>query len=231
MAAGLVIVLALAWPAALPAQRQFPADARHTGMVQLGPYTVFPENRPDNGVYLNNRLLLSLPRQTIIQILPLPAEGRFAYLARAEDGKVQFGASVLPADAPPRIVAVSPGFYHAVLTLGGVVYKKLYRVVQERSIVDLLPISRTADGMTAGPKGVAFYHVATAEDKGPAGQSVKTFGIGLHLMLFAEDQVRHLNHGVVNTLPRLDLKWLDDQRLEYKLADGRGEVLSVAQFQ
>jgi hypothetical protein len=118
-----------------------------------------------------------------------------------------------------------------VLTLGGVVYKKLYRVVQERAIVDQLPISRTADGMTAGHTGVAFYHVAIAEDKGPPGQTVKEFRIGLHLALFADDQVRHLNHGIVNALPRIDLKWLDDQRIEYKLADGRGEVLSVAQFQ
>ena len=56
-------------------------------------------------------------------------------------------------------------------------------------------------------------------------------GLGLHLVLFEEDGPRHLNYAVHNTLPKLALRWLDAARIEFRLANGNTEVLSVAQFQ
>lgn len=234
-ALALAALLAAVWLAAVPADaraaEQYPSSPNHRGVAPFDPYLVFPENRPGNGVYLDNRLVFSDPGLTIVDVLPLPVQGRFVYYALEAGGQERLGVSVKPNDAQPRITAVAPGFYHAVMVLDGVVYKKMYRII-EQNILDLLPNSKTADGAVAGPTGVAFYHVATVireeQEDGGGGQS---FGLRLHLALYDDERPRHLNYLVTNALPRVKIGWLDDTRLEIGLADGRTEVLSVAQFQ
>jgi len=218
-------------PLPVAAAKRFPAGPQHKGMVTTGTVTVFPENRPGNAVYLNNRMILSVPQQTITSVTPLPQEGRFVYLARDEEGQVRLHLYLLPIDPSPRITAVAPDYYHVVMVIGGVVYKKFYRVVQKSTVVDLLPQSKTADGMAVGAPGIVFYHVANVRDRPGDGPPTKEFGLVLHLMLFEEDAPRSLNYAIYNTLPRLELRWLDAARIEFRLANGSTEVLSVSQFQ
>ena len=217
-------------PRTAEAAEQLPSSPNHRGISRYDPYLVFPENRQGNGVYFNNKLVLEAREKSIVDVLPLSVEGRFIYYARDVEGNGTLGAHVKPADRPPRVRAVASGFYHVVLVLNGVVFKKLYRIV-DSSILDLLPNSKTADGAIAGPGGVVFYHVASATREENDGQTGSTFGLRLHLALFDEERSRHLDYMITNALPRLTMGWLDDTRIEIGLADGRTEILSVSQFQ
>lgn len=222
------MALAASGAAAGPA---LPTDGEHKGIVAAGPYQIFPENRPGNGIYLNKQLLVSSPGNTIIQILPMPREGRFVYLTRNEAGRSVVAVRLAASDPPPRLRRLADGLYYAVMVIEEVVYKKVYRVVQDGTIVDVLPRSKTADGITPGKSGLLFYHVAGAETIEQDGKTIYQFALRLHLLMYQEERLRNLDYPVINTLPRLKLAWKNDASVEYTLADGRVEVLSTAQFQ
>jgi len=223
-----VAALLLASPAT--GVEQFPSGPKFRGTVKFEQYAVFPENRPGNGVYLNSILLYSVDGQTIQDVLPLTLEGRFVFLA--DNGQEQtLGVRVVEElDKPPRIKPVGKGLFHVVLVLDGVVYKKLYRVIESK-IYDLLPSSKTADGAEAGLNGVTFYHITSAEKEETESGSRSIFGMKLHVVLYEDERVHSLGHNIRNTLPSLDLKWVDEKTISYKLADGTIEELSLAQFQ
>lgn len=212
------------------AAEQFPASQDHQGIVSFAPYVVFPENRPGNGIYLDDNLILNEPGLTIQDVLPLPATGRFVYLSRDGEGQSYLKVYTTTADRKARIRNVTSGFYHTVVVLDGVVFKKVYRVVEEK-LLDLLPVSKTADGVVAGPVGVLFYHVASAVREDENGSTKSAFGLRLHLSLYEEERTRHLDYLIVNGLPKVNMTWLDDTRIEIGLSDGRNQVLSVSQFQ
>jgi len=228
--AALLFLLGAATPAF--SVQEYPGNPTHRGVVAYDVYEIFPENRPGNAVYLQRKLLLSLAGETIRHVVPLPKPGRFAYLAADAAGKTRVGVFVQAQDKVARVNEVATDFFHAVVTLDGVVYKKLFRVLDSRTVVDLLSASKTADGAVAGPRGVAFYHVSSTVD----GDSIpnsneKQFGLQLHVALYEEDQVRHYSFSILNALPQLTLAWNDAEHLTYTLADGRSEVLSLSQFQ
>lgn len=216
------------WSRAAHAAQEFPGDPEHRGVVTIGDYQIFPENRPGNAVYQDNRLVFSVPGETLVQIIPLPQPGRFIYLTKDSEGTARLGALLATSEPEPRITAIGESFYHAVMVMDGVVYKKLYRIQNDLSVVDLLPSSKTADGMTLGPGGVLFYHVASAQ-RTDDGDTV--FGLRLHLAPSDDEPTRHLAYPIMNTLPRLELDWTDANRIRYRLADGREGALSVSQFQ
>ena len=212
------------------AAEQFPSSPNHRGLAPYDPYVVFPENRPGNGIYLDNQLVFETPDLTIVDVLPLPVQGRFAYYALNAQGGGTLGVSGKGSDAKPHITEIAPGFFHATMVLDGVVYKKMYRII-DQNILDLLPSSKTPDGAVAGPVGVVFYHVATTERIEENGQPKSVFGLRLHLALYEDERTRHLNYVITNALPSVKLTWLDESRIEVGMSEGRSEVLSVAQFQ
>jgi hypothetical protein len=222
------------WLASGPAWalQEHASNPGHRGIVNLEPYQIFPENRPGNGVYFQGRLLVSLPGETIRHVSPLPKPGRFAYLAADAEGKGRVGVFVQAQDKLNRVNAVGDGFYHATVTLDGVVYKKLYRVMEGRTVLDLLASSKTADGPVAGERGLAFYHISAAIEPDPAaGVAEKQFSMQIHLVLYDEEQVRHHEFPVLARLPQLTLTWSDPEHITYRLDDGRSEILSISQFQ
>jgi hypothetical protein len=222
--------MAVAAAGAAQGAEQFPSSPNHRGMAPFEPYVVFPENRPGNGVYLDNQLIFNTPEQTLVDVLALPAEGRFAYYAIGPQGKGSLGVYVKPNDGKARVDEITPGFYHLVVVMDGVVYKKLYRII-DNNILDLLPSSKTADGAVPGPVGVVFYHVATTVRESEAGQPRRGFGLKLHVALYEDERTRHLDYLITNDLPDLKITWLDESRIQIGLADGRSETLSLSQFQ
>jgi len=226
---GLLLVCAL-WSAAAGAAEQFPSSPNHRGVAPFDPYLVFPENRSGNGVYLDNTLVFESKDQTIVDVLPLPVVGRFAYFALDAQGQGALSVFVRPKDGKARITPITTNFYQLVVALDGVVYKKIYRII-DHNILDLLPSSKTADGPVAGPAGVVFYHVATTVRDEENGQTKRGFGLKLHLALFQDERTRHLDALIPNDLPDLKITWLDEGHLQITHADGRTEELSVSQFQ
>ena len=73
--------------------------------------------------------------------------------------------------------------------------------------MDVLPRSKTADGMTPGEFGLLFYHVSGAETSEQDGQTIYQFNLKLHLLMYEEERLRNLDYPVTNTLPRLKLAW------------------------
>lgn len=202
----------------------------HKGIVSAGPYQIFPENRPGNGVYLDGTLLLALPGQTILSVAQIGPGGRFFYVARGAEGKRAVGVNVLPGDAQPRVSEPAPGYRYVVSGFEGQGYKKFLRVT-ETVVTDLLPMSHTADGLTKGPQGILFFHVGSTagsipSEAMPAGQ----YGIRLHWLNLTAGNVKHLGRPIYNGLPTLKLEWLDDGRVQYTLSDGKRETLSTGDF-
>lgn len=218
----------LAAPSVVQAVEQLPSGPYHRGLVEYSPFLVFPENRPGNAVYRDNDLLFSQEDTTVLDVLRLPGTSNFMYLVRQSDGILTMGAYVKGGGPKPRVTPVGVAIFHAVLIIDGVVYKKMYRTVEEK-ILDLLPSSKTADGPTPGGPGVLFYHVESAST-GEAGDN-SIFGLRLHLALPEEERLRNLDYPILNRLPRVDMDWIDGSRIEIRLADGRTEVLSISQFQ
>ncbi|MDH4225175.1 MAG: hypothetical protein OEW12_05975 [Deltaproteobacteria bacterium] len=209
------------------AGQEMATDNQHRGLVAFGNFGLFPENRTNNAVYVNQRLILTLPGRTIVYVLPLPQEDRFAYLAVDDKERLEVGVHMKPGDPKPVLSRVSPGFYYLVASLDGVVYKKLFHAVQKSSLVDLLRYSKTADGVTPGPKGVVFYHVRPKEnDPAHAGQ----VPLGIHLALSDEVRVRNLPYAVYDKNAVITLKWQGEDAIQVIHSDGKPEVISLSQF-
>ncbi len=208
--------------------------ASHRGIVAAGPYQIFPENRFSNGVYLDGTLLVSLPGQTILSVAEIAARGRLVYLARGSDGKRTVGVHTLPGDGSPRITELAKGYSYVVAGFDGQGYKKFFRVT-DSAITDLLHGSRTADGLTVGPKGILFFHVASSPSSAPPKPGdppppAEAYGIRLHWLDLEKGVVHHLGRPIYNGLPTLKLVWLDDVRFQFTLTDGKTESLSVTDF-
>ncbi|MBI3992623.1 MAG: hypothetical protein HY342_05075 [Candidatus Lambdaproteobacteria bacterium] len=234
--AGLALALLLAWvlpaaPRAAQAAQELSTDAQHQGLIAFGDFQIFPQNRRGNGVYANNRLIFNLPEETVVYVQPLPQPGRMVYLAKNEQGQARLGVVLGARDPEPRVTRLGARYFHAVMVVDGVVYKKVYFVTAEDTVVDLLPSSKTADGLTLGPGGLLFYHVAAANHEEQDGKPVSTFDLRVHLVPPDGEQARHLGYPILNSLPRLDMEWIDANRIRYRLSDGREGALSVSQFQ
>lgn len=219
---GMVLMLALPVLAA----EKHAADEQHRGVVEMGGYEIFPENREGNGVYLNHRMLFTQPGQAIVHLLPVYEGGRFTYLARSGD-QYTLGVRLMPDEPAPRLRTYDEQIYHAVMVVDGVVFKKVYRVL-DGQIEDLLPAYRTADGLSQNESQIVFYHVATVRrEEGQAPQ----YGMRLHLVSLPNGRLRDLPSLVFNTEPSLRLLWVGSDLIQYNLEDGRVESVLTEQFQ
>jgi len=241
--AGLAIVAAaLLAAASLSAAEPLPTGATHRGLIAAGAYQIFPENRLGNGVYLDGKLLFTLPGQMVIGVAQIAPRGRTIYLARTGDGKRTVGVHTLPGDTAPRLVEPVKGYQYVTAGFDGQGFKKFYRVT-DAAVADLLPTSRTADGLTVGARGILFFHVgisaapaaapgtvgapaAAGEAAAPAG----AYGVRLHWLNPETGAVRHLGRTIYNSLPTLKLTWLDNGQFQYTLSDGKSETLNVSDF-
>ena len=226
---GLMLVSFSATP--VLAQRELPSDSDHKGIVAFGAYEVFPENRVSNGIYLERKLLVTQAGKAITHVLPLPEDGRFLFVTRDEAGKIELGVKLKESDPTPRVNEMGNNVFYVVMVMNEVVYKKVYRVLQNNTVMDLLPGSKTADGVTTGKAGLFFYHVSSIIRGGSTGNGQDEFNLRLHLMLYEEERLRHLDYPIINTLPNLKVAWADETSAKVTLADGREETLSIAQFQ
>jgi hypothetical protein len=216
--------------AAAAAATPLPTGSAHRGLVTVGEYQVFPENRPGNGVYADGILLFSSAPKMIVDVAALPGKGRFVYLTQEGDQKPVLAVRTLPRDPAPRMTEPYKDFYYFVGAFDGVGYKKFYRV-QNHTVADLLPNSKTADGVTVGDKGILFFHIASTENLDAAGTGGAKYSLRLHMVAFDDERVHHLAYPIVSGKPAMTLKWLDETRFQYTLPDGRSEILSTSQMQ
>lgn len=229
IAAAVMIVAMHAAPA--KAAEQYPSGPEYRGVIQIDSYVIFPENRSGNAVYLEDKMIYSREGETILDVLPLPVEGRFIYLARDANEDMTLRVFTTSYDGKIQVKKVAEGVFHAKMDLDGVPYKKMYRLIDNK-ILDLLPTSKTADGPVAGASGVVFFHVASASDsEDEEGKLKQVFGLRVHLTQGEAVRLRSLDFVVKNALPRLKIEWVDAETVAYTLDNGKREVLTLSQFQ
>ncbi|MDP6888200.1 MAG: hypothetical protein QGG68_08555, partial [SAR324 cluster bacterium] len=64
----LIGLLLLLLPYGVSAVDIFPRDLEHKGIIDIGPYQIYPENRMGNGIYYEKKLLDSHPQRVILNI-------------------------------------------------------------------------------------------------------------------------------------------------------------------
>ena len=214
---------------AAQAMEQFAAGPKHRGIKTIGLFQVFPENRQDNAVYFRNRLVLTLAGKTIVDVAPISRTGRFVYIARDGEAISTFHANLDPKDRLVRITEITEGIFHLRMMIGGVAYKKLYRM-SGGSILDALPTFKTAEGPAASPEGVVFYHVASIAKNEEDAEAAPIFTLRLHFLPAGGDTVRHLPGPIFSTGTSGRLRWLSKTRIRFSFGQGKRAVFNTAQF-
>ncbi|MEE8433782.1 MAG: hypothetical protein V3S64_03250, partial [bacterium] len=192
-------------------------------------FQVFPENRPDNAVYFRNRLVLTLPGKTIVDVAPISRTGRFVYIAMDGEAISTFKANLGPKDRLVRITEITEGIFHMRVMIRGVAYKKLYRI-SGGSILDALPTSKTAEGPAASPEGVVFYHVASVTKNETDAEAPPVFTLRLHFLPAGGETVRHLPRPIFSTNTIGRLRWLSKTRIRFAFGQGKRAIFNTAQF-
>ena len=64
----LIGLLLLLLPYRVSAVDIFPRDHEHKGIIDIGPYQIYPENRMGNGIYYEKKLLDSHPQRVILNL-------------------------------------------------------------------------------------------------------------------------------------------------------------------
>lgn len=208
---------------------QFAASPQHGGIKISGQFQVFPENRRDNAVYFRHRLVFTLPGKTIVDVAPISRTSRFVYIARDGEAISTLKANLSPGDKLIRITEITEGIFHLRAMIGGVAYKKLYRV-SGGSILDALPTSKTAEGPAASPEGVVFYHVASITRDETDAEADPVFTLRLHFLPAGGDTVRHLPSPIFSASSTGRLRWLSKTRIRFSYGEGKGTTFNTALF-
>ena len=208
---------------------QFATGPKNRGIKTIGRLQVFPENRQDNAVYFRNRLVLTLPGKTIVDVAPISRTGRFVYIARDGESVSTFNANLGPKDQLVRITEITEGIFHMRAMIRGVAYKKLYRM-SGGSILDALPNSKTAEGPAASPEGVVFYHVASISNAETDAEAPPIYTLRLHFLPAGGDTVRHLPRPIFSTTVGGQLRWLSKTRIRFDFGQGKSAIFNTAQF-
>ena len=209
---------------------QFATGPETRGIKTIGLFQVFPENRADNAVYFRNRLVLTLPGKTIVDVAPISRTGWFVYIAKDEEASSTFKAKLGPQDKVVRITEITAGIFHVRVMIRGVAYKKLYRI-SGGVILDALPTSKTAEGPAASPEGVVFYHVASIVQDETDAEAPPVFTLRLHFLPAGSDTVRHLPGAILSTTSRGRLRWLSKTRIRFAFGEGKWAIFNTAQFE
>lgn len=208
---------------------QFAASPQHRGIQDRGQFQVFPENRRDNAVYFRGRLVFTLPGKTIVDVAPISRTSRFVYISRDGETRSTLIAKLAAGDKLIRITEITEGIFHLRALIGGVAYKKLFRV-SGGSILDALPASKTAEGPAASPEGVVFYHVASVARDETDVEADPVFTLRLHFLPAGGDTVRHLPDPILSAGSRGRLRWLSKTRIRFSYGDGKRTTFNTARF-
>ena len=177
-------------------------------------YQIFPVAKKGNSIYINKKRLLTRPNLVLKDIVEV-FEGHVVY-GLSEDGQPELEYIGLPS---VKFKKIAKGYYQITNEKRK---KKLIRVNPADQIQILLPRSNTASGLVFnGENKAAFFHIfrgSTVESDDGKQNYQYTFKI--HIIRSTDDDITTLNETVSDFNPRLKLKWLKANLLEYQLSNG-----------
>lgn len=196
-----------------------PAD----GIIRLQEhFKIFPDNKPGNSIYYDNKKLLSRDDLIMIDIVEAP-EG-FIY-----HGLDESGSSILGYTGNPEVkfIPLQGGFYQ--LITGRNAKKKLYWINGDQKIEDLLPKRNTGTGLIFnGVDKAVFYHIAKGETiELEDGKERYQYTFRIHIANTQTRKVRHLPITVKDFYLKLRLEWMDENTIRYTLGNGQIETVAI----
>ncbi len=196
-----------------------PAD----GILKLNnQFSIFPDNKLGNSVYLNKKRLVSRDDLTMVDIVQAP-DG-YIYHGLDENGSSVLGFS---GNEDAKFIQLPGGFYYLVTDKNS--KKKIYWISGNRKIEDLLPRRNTGSGLVFnGSDKAVFYHIAKGETiETEEGKERYQYTFKIHIANTETRSVRHLPLSVTDFSLRLRLEWTDENTIKYTLSNGQAETVSI----
>lgn len=177
-------------------------------------YQIFPVGQKGNSIYINKKRLLTRPNLILKDILEVFG-GHIVY-GRSED--VQHELEFI-GPASVRFEKLAKGYYQIIDANRK---KKLIRVNPADQIQILLPRSNTASGLVFNGENIAaFFHIFKGDTvESDDGKQNYQYTFKIHIIRSTDDDITTLNETVSDFNPRLRLKWLKANLLEYQLSNG-----------
>ncbi|MBC8259032.1 MAG: hypothetical protein H8E38_08445 [SAR324 cluster bacterium] len=199
-------------------------DAEHRGVIELGPYQIFPENRMGNGIYLAKKLLDSHPQRVILKIVSVENTKSHVYLYRGQNGVLGLDIVKIKTDGDVRFWQVDPEFYQYSNRTMGIL--RVFRIFNG-DIKPILSFLRTGTGIATSAKHAVFYHVSNSKDvthTTESGQTItqRVYTFRLHVIKRGVEGFTSIfNLPIKDVNYRLKLVWEDEYTISYKLSNGK----------
>ncbi len=184
-------------------------------------FQIFPIGKVGNTIYYKNTKIISKPKLVMHDAIKI--FGGVVYY-----GSYEAGESVMGFEGNPKVsfTTLNGGFY-ALRTPEK--RKKLLRVDPKNKIQVLLPRSNTASGLAYnGADKAAFFHIYNGETvEMKDGRLNYRYTFKIHIVRSDVDELDTLRQMVNDFSPRLKLKWVKKDQLQYQLSNGQKKVITI----
>lgn len=231
-----LVFLGLVWillPQGIVAVENFSRNADHKGIIDIGPYQIYPENRMGNGIYLDKKLLDSNPQRLILNITKIKNTKSYVYLFRGQNGELGLEIIKNDLDGDARFWKVDPEFYQYTNRTFGI--QRVFRIFQNK-VIPLLTQLRTGAGIATSANHAIFYHITESKDvtrTNSSGKIIiqKVYNFRLHLIKRNLEEIQSLlNLSVQDVSYRLKLKWVNEYSISYILSNGKKETVDLRKY-
>ena len=216
------LTLVIFWQAT--AAETFEQDSEHRGVLYLGDYQIFPENRLGNALYYKYKLLISEPDRQILKFYEIPETVSLVYLYADPQQALALDVYDLSTEKESKIKRVDNEFYEVWMPGN----RKIFRIYQN-DLVGLTSHLRTATGLTPSHSHIAYYHIERSQVISPENEvEQRIYYFRIHVLKRSEIKPIKLHEVVQDTQASLKLTWIDARTLGYRLSDGSSHEIDVA---
>ncbi len=208
-------------------------DETHRGVVDLRPYQIYPENRIGNGLYLEKELLITHPKQMILEIEPISMTRSHVYLYQNKTADLGLDVINSKEDGDGRIMQIDPEFYQYTNRNLGI--QRVFRIFKGK-IKSLLDNTRTGTGVSVSAKHAVFYHITNSQNVNRINETGNTVtetqvSYRLHVVDRRQDGFASIYKlQIKDGRYRLNLKWENDHTVSYKGSDGKMNMIDLKKY-
>lgn len=204
------------------AQTEEKKESELQGVLKISEeFQIFPAGKFGNTIYRNNKRLVS-KKDLILQDIVEAPEGNVYY------GKDEAGQAVFEyiGNKQTKFIHLEGGFYQLISSQG---INKIFRLAPNHKIQDLLPRYKTASGLVFNQVDkAAFSHIAKGEEiETDEGKLLYQYTFKIHIAKINTAKIIHLPEAINDFDPRLKLKWLDNDTLQYTLSSGETVSMKI----
>ncbi len=206
------------------AAETYELDSEHRGVLYLGDYQIFPENRLGNALYYKYKLLISVPDRQILKFYEIPETQSLVYLYADAQQALALDVYDFSEEKESKIKRVDNEFYEVWLSGN----RKIFRIYQN-DLVGLTSHLKTATGLTPSHSHIAYYHIESSEVVSADDEAEhRIYYFRIHVMKRSDINPIKLSEVIQDTQASLKLTWIDARTLSYRLSDGTSHEIDVA---